>query len=265
MTRAKQRLVVVLVLAAIAGGCDLTTKGGEVAAISDLHIPSPSVVLGQLMRDSLGVETPLTLEVYDPNGQLLPTHPVAFTWFAQSIEIDQFGFVRGIIRDTIGVPVVGSAGNIQTPQHRIFVSVPPQIATMGTGPTAISFDSNVDTTAQSNRSQGLDLTITDNQNVAAQGFIVTYTITRSPTPLTAGQVTAFIANDAAKSMPRDTTDHAGLASRKVVLRQAAIGDAALLGGTKTDTIIVHVTASYGGSAIPGTPVDFIVPVAAKKP
>jgi hypothetical protein len=256
-------LVTVLALATIAGACDLSTKNAEVGAISDLHIPSPSVVVGQLMRDSTGAEAPVALDVFDANGQLLPTHPVTF-WFDQSIGVDKFGFVRGMFRDTVGARLVGSAGNIQTPEHRIFVSVPPQIAIKGSGTTAISFDTNIVTTAQTNRSQALELTVTDNQGLGAQGFIATYTIIRSPTPLTAGQVTAFIANDAATAMPRDTTDHAGLASRRVVLRQAGIGDAALLGGTKTDTIIVRVTASYGGSAIPGTPVDFIVPVA-KKP
>ena len=265
MTESRQRLVAVLALVVIVGACDLTVKNDEVGAISDLRVPSPSVVIGQLLRDSLGAEAPVALDVFDATGQPLPTFPVVITWFDQSIGVDKFGFVRGMFRDTIGARLVGSAGNIQTPVHRLFVSVPPQVATQGTGPTAITFDKAVDTTAQSNRSQGLDLTITDNQGVGAQGFIVTYTITRSPTPLAPGQVTAFIANDAATLMPRDTTDHAGLASRRVVLRQAGIGDPALVNGNKTDTIIVHVTASYGGSAIPGTPVDFIVPVALKKP
>jgi hypothetical protein len=105
--------------------------------------------------------------------------------------------------------------------------------------------------------------MTDASQVGAQGFIVAYSIVRSPAPLKAGVPTAYIGNDIGAATTRDTTDHTGAAARRVVLRQAAIGDTDLLNGRKTDTIIVRATASYGGQAIPGTPIDFFIPVSRK--
>jgi hypothetical protein len=64
-------------------------------------------------------------------------------------------------------------------------------------------------------------------------------------------------------MPRDTTDTKGLASRRVILRQVALASATR-SGSKSDSIIVRASVKYLGNEVPGSPMEFVVPVS-KKP
>jgi hypothetical protein len=267
MSRCGERAATAIVAVAMMAACDLSTKNADVTSISNLRLPSPSVVVGDVMRDSLGAPAPLSIEVFDAHGNVVANPTLVFSHLDSTISIDASGLVHGLKRDTVGARVVVGSGGLQTPQNRIFVSVAPKKAAKSAGASApaITFDTRIDTTVQTNWSPLLPVTLTDSTGVGAQGFIATYSIVRSPAPLTVGVPTVYIANDAGAATTRDTSDLAGVVSRRVVLRQAAVGDAALLSGTKTDTIIVRMTATYRAAAIPGTPVDFVIPVAAKKP
>jgi hypothetical protein len=64
-------------------------------------------------------------------------------------------------------------------------------------------------------------------------------------------------------MPRDTTDTKGVSSRRVVIRQLAIANS-IRDGSRSDTVIVQASVKYLGADVPGSPVQFIVPVS-KKP
>jgi hypothetical protein len=86
----------------------------------------------------------------------------------------------------------------------------------------------------------------------------------TPDAAIAGTPTAYIGDATAKSMPRDTTDTKGAASRIVVLRQAAVATD-VRSGTRSDTVIVRATIKYLGADVPGSPIDFIVPISAKPP
>ena len=263
MSRWIERALAAVLTLAIAVACDpLATNNSSITveSISDLGIPSPSVVVGQIMKDSLGNDAPLSLTAFDPKGRALLNQPIFITVLDPSVHVDQLGFVHGVTRDTIGARVIAGAGSLQTLQNRIIVTVPAQITTKSASQTAITFTVATDSTNKTNWSPLLISTATDVNGVGAQGFIVKYTVIRSPLAQTTGAPTVYIADDNGKATTRDTTDHLGVASRLVVLRQAAIGDAALLGGTKTDTIIVRATASYAGAVLPGMPIDFIIPV-----
>jgi hypothetical protein len=266
MSRGSARAVAAIAIMAVAVACDLTTKTGDVTSISSLRLPAPSVVVGDVMRDSLGVPTPAMVDAFDGEGRMIVNPHVVFSVLDSTITIDSSGFVHGVHRDTTGARVAAGVGGLQTPITRIPVTSAPATAakTAGAAP-AIAFDTRVDTSVQTNWSPLLGVTVLDASGGGAQGVIAAYSIVRSPAPLTAGVPTVFLADEGGRGTSRDTTTFAGLASRRVVLRQAAVGDADLLAGRKTDTIVVRVTASYAGKVIPGLPVDFIVPVAAKKP
>jgi hypothetical protein len=264
------------VTAAVAPACsDIlgSSARNPIASISALSLPYPTVVIGDIMRDSLGVATPVSIQAYDANGNIVANQSPAFTildatssTLATSVQIDQNGFVHGLVRDTLGARVFASFATLVAPVQRVLVSVAPQNAAKSTATTAINFDTaKVDTSAQTNWSPPLELTLTDANGVGAQGFIITYAVTRSPTPFTAGVPTAYIGDDAGKASARDTTDVHGTAGRRVILRLAAFGDPALLiAGTKTDTVIVRATVKYNGADLSGTPFDYFIPVK-KKP
>ena len=266
MSRWTERVSTAAVIVGITACDPLATNNSQatVASISDLMIPAPSVVVGELMKDSLGNDAPLSLAAFDPEGRLLVNQPIFISVFDPSIHVDQLGYVHGVIRDTVGARLVAGAGSLQTPQSRIIVSVRPELATKSTAPTAINFDiATPDTSNQTNWSPLLSLTLTNTATLGAQGFIVEYTVIRSPAPTTTGVPTVYLGDEAGKATRRDTTDHFGTASRRIVLRQQAFGDAALIAGTKTDTVIVRATALYGGVNISGTPVNFTIPLKRK--
>lgn len=258
-----QRALISGAVVVVAVACiDLGGPKGGVVSISGLGLPSPSVVLGDMMRDSLGIPAPLSITAFDDAGNPIPGEPVAFVALDTTISVDVDGLVRGLFRDSLGGRVVAGAGSLQTLPARIIVTVKPDTAIKGTEATQINFDLLADTTSQTNRSPLLAVTVTGAGGVGAQGFIVSYEITRSPPPRIAGVPTAYLADEGVKASTRDTTDLRGAAGRRVIFR-ANLADAELAAGTRTDTVVVRATVRYAGADVAGSPVDFIIPVKKK--
>jgi hypothetical protein len=170
--------------------------------------------------------------------------------------------VRGVTIDTLGGRVVGGAGGLQTPPHRVIVTIAPTTAIKSSDPTTIQFVAAApDTQTNTNWSPPLVLTVQGAAGAKAQGYVVTYTLVETPDAEVAGTPTAYIGDDAARAMPRDTTNTLGVASRRVVLRQSAIATDVRAG--RPDSVIVRATVKYLGADVPGSPVDFIVPISRK--
>jgi hypothetical protein len=257
--------LVTVVTATIVGSCiDFGAPATGVASISTLILPSPSVIIGDVLRDSLGAAAPLVITAFDGSGNPLPTEHISYFAIDSTIQVDSNGLVHGILRDTAGARLAAAAGGLQTQPVRIPVSVMPTTATPGPS-TELDFSSTADSTSATN-GESLVLTLKGSGGIGAQGFIVNFQITRAPRAIRAGEVTAYIGDDAAKPSFRDTTDFAGQASRHVIIRPLLLDTTAnsLLTSAIIDTITVHATAKYQGTDLPGTPVDFIVPVK-KKP
>src|ERR1700730_7594863 len=80
-----------------------------VASISALSLPYPTVVVGDVMRDSLGTPEPVSIQAFDADGNLVANQSPQFTVLAgatsalsTTVQVDQNGFVHGLARDTIG-------------------------------------------------------------------------------------------------------------------------------------------------------------------
>lgn len=245
-----------------------------IASISALSLPYPTVVVGDVMRDSLGTPAPVTIQAFDAQGNPVANQSPQFTVLAgttsalsTTVQVDSAGFVHGLARDTVGSRLFAAFGTLTAPPQRVVVSVPPTRAAMTVAATApeIDFDPQVtDTLTVSNWSPALGLTLTDGNGIDAQGFIVTYSVTRFPVPLNPGDQAAYVSDDVGKPSDRDTTDISGTASRRVVLRQSKLDTVAVRKGLQTDTIIVRATVKYNGVDVAGTPIDYIVLVK-KKP
>lgn len=251
--------VVVMVAA-----CELGRPGEGVVSISNLTLPSPSVVAGDLMRDSLGNPSPVSITAFGANGDPIPGEPVTYVSLDTTITIDATGTIRGVTRDSVGGRVVAGAGGLQTPPLRVIVTIAPTTVTKSPAATPIQFvNTEPDTSKSTNWSDPLLLTVTGGAGVFAQGYIVTYSLIETPDPNVAGTATAYIGDDTAKPMSRDTTNTKGESSRRVILRQSAIADA-IRAGTRSDSVIVRASVKYLGADVPGSPVTFYVPVL-KKP
>lgn len=268
MTKRARRALIGAAAVSVAAACvELGGPKDGVVSISSLKMAYPSVVVGEILRDSLGAPAPLSIVAFGPSGEVLDSEAITFLALDSTVSVDPDGTVHGLRRDTLGGRVVATAGGLQTPPLRVIVTVAPTTVTRSVDPTAIAFDTSLskrDSTAETNASPPLTVTVVGAGGVGVQGFIVSYALVRSLTPVIAGTPTAYLADDAKRTSPRDTTSAAGIASRRVIIRQAAFLDAAWLAGTKTDTIIIRATVRYLGADVPGSPIDFIVPVS-KKP
>jgi hypothetical protein len=233
-----------------------------VVSISNFTLPSPSVVVGDVMRDSLGKPAPISIVAFGAAGDTLASEPVTFIAIDTTVTVDAAGTIRGVTKDSVGGRVIAGAGGLQTPPQRVIVTIAPSAVAKGPD-TKIQFvNTTPDTSNNSNWSEGLVLSVTGAGTAPAQGYIVGYSIVEMPDAETTGTPTAYIGDDAAKPMPRDTTDTKGLSSRRVILRQSAVAKA-IRDGSRSDTVIVRATVKYLGADIPGSPIEFIVPVSRK--
>ncbi|MEO5567916.1 MAG: hypothetical protein ABIR92_05460 [Gemmatimonadaceae bacterium] len=245
---------------AVAGCIELGGPKTGVVSITNLRLPYPSVVIGDLLRDSLGVPTPLSITAFGADGAVLLTEEISFLALDSTLSVGADGSVRGLLRDSLGGRVVASAGGLQTPAQRIIVTIAPTLAVKSAASTSIAFDNTKpDSTEKQNWSPALELTLTGASAAFAQGYVVNYELIETPAPKDAGIPTAYITDESNRRMPRDTTDTRGIASRRVVLRQSAVEDA-LRSGARSDTIVVLATVRYLGVDVPGSPITFIVPV-----
>ena len=266
MTRQVRRALLAGAALAMIGACiDLGGPKDGVVSISNLRLPYPSVVAGDLLRDSLGNPSPLSITAFGADGNPLPTEPLTFVALDTSVTVDPDGIVHGVTVDTLGGRVVAGAGALQTPPQRVIVTIAPTTTIKGTEPTTIQFvPAAPDTSTNTNWSAPLTITLQGAGGVKAPGYVVTYTLVETPDAAVAGTPTAYIGDDAARSMPRDTTNTQGIAARRVILRQAAIATN-IRDGSRPDTVIVRAIVKYLGADVPGSPVDFIIPVSQKPP
>jgi hypothetical protein len=235
-----------------------------VVSISSLLLPYPSIVVGDVMRDSLGVATPLTITAFGADGEPLTAERITLIAIDTTVKFNADGTLLGVAKDTLGGRVVAGAGALQTAPQRVIVTIAPTTATKSADATTIQFvNTTPDTTNNSNWSSPLVLTVTGAAGAGAQGYVVTYSLVATPDPAVAGTPTAYLGEDATKPWSRDTTDTKGVASRRVILRQSAIATN-IRDGSRPDTVIVRATVKYLGADVPGSPVQFIVPVS-KKP
>ena len=260
MSRRGRRALFGATVALVVAACvELGGPTDGIVSISNLKLPYPSVVIGDLMRDSLGNPSPVSITAFGANGDTVVGEPVSFFALDTTVRIDADGTIHGLFRDSVGGRVVGGAGGLQTPPHRVIVTIAPTSVAKDDTPTSIPFVViEPDTSKSTNWSPPLILTVTGATG-PAQGYVVTYSLVETPDAEVAGTPTAYIGDESARTMWRDTTDTKGIASRRVVLRQAAIAEATR-SGAKQDSVIVQATVKYLGADVPGSPLQFVVPV-----
>jgi hypothetical protein len=229
------------------------------ASISVLQLPSPSVIVGDVMRDSLGNPAPLSVIAYDANGT--PVSGVSARFFiTDTTTAAQLGSDNLLTGVRVGVVrIVGQVGNLQTPA----MSIPITHA-----PAKIGISGKIDTlfvplggdTAVHRATANISASVRSSADSGSQGIIVRYTLVRAPTPLDPNRPAAFLTDEQSIRSLVDTTDGAGTATRRLVVVAPLLGDKDVVGGTKPDSAIVEVRATYKGVALSGSPVRFVVPI-----
>lgn len=260
---------------AIVSCTDLPSDPDTPFAISFSRAPSPSVVLGDVLRDSTGQPAKLRAVAFNLRGDTV--RGAAITYFLVARDSQPATLADGQITalsDTayIGdtLRVVAVAGGIQSTPLRIIVTVrPDQIVRVGADTVRFSLPAT-DTLPLSAAMQ-VRLRHTPIGEPARDTVVPAYEV-RFRIDSTSSRVadTSYvtISDDARRLSTVDTTDAIGLAARRVRVRRAKFPfpyDAIPPGTSAVDTVYVSATSSYRGAPVAGSPVRFRVLVTLAKP
>jgi hypothetical protein len=255
-----QRLLTSVVVVAVVLGLacvDMSAPNGP-ASISQLKLPSPSVIVGDVMRDSTGTPAPLTIIAFDAAGTPTVSSGAQF-FITDTTKAAHLGGGTLLTGDKIGSTViVGQIGNLQTSAVTVPVTfLPFKMAHTGTDTTLVApltADTNVTAVTP------ITLRVSSALDSASQGIVVRYTMVRTLAAKDPSRPAVLIGDNTGKPATADTTSSSGTSTRRLVVFPALLGDAALVAGTKTDSVIVEARASYKGAELNGSPVRFVVPV-----
>lgn len=225
---------------ALAGCRDVPAPDGGVYSISTLRLPSPGVVAGDTIRDSLGVAVPLELVAFGADNQPLDPQPAqTFVVIDTGARVEQGVWLIGETPGTT-VRVVGSVAGLQTQPVEVKVTLrPDSLVPADSLLHRVTYAFPGDTVANATlnvivRHHGA----TDTTGVDA--VVVRYSVERAPAG-SGTSPTLLLLNGSAVS-DRDTT----IAGRAALVARLRIG---ALSGFVSDTAVVIARASHRGQSI----------------
>ena len=259
----------IVAVVAAAACADVGTGPEVAAAIEFAPFAFPSVVVGDTLRDSLGVVTPIRAIVRNSAGDIItgarPKYLYADVLRDSALRVDSSTGVL-VARATVSqgrlAARIGSALQVIKP---FTATIRPDSLARGTDPTALIVSLLPDTgraRAQGNTTGDMSVRVLNRQGTTTtgvNGWLVSYRLVKPANPTNDTTRSAFLVNENLGPSIVDTTGSDGGAARRVRVRPALF-PAAQGSARVTDTVIVEATARYRGQVLRGAPVRIIVPV-----
>jgi hypothetical protein len=264
------RLLGVVAVGLAVACIDMSAPKGA-ASISVLQLPSPSVVVGDTMRDSLGKAAPLTVIAYDGNNApLTDISPLFF--ISDTTHTAHLNGGNVLVGDKPGsVQLIGQIGALQTPPATVPVTFAPTKIVAAPLPqddtlrAPFPLDSTTSIKSVSIGVLVLGVPLPGGTDSVSQGFVVKYDLKSAPATKAGSKSPAvYLADNNGHVATADTT-HASGASRNLTVNSFFLADPALLGGTKVDSAVVEVSTKYKGVLVSGSPVRFVIPIKVNPP
>jgi hypothetical protein len=262
----------------IAVAClDISSPSGNIVAITTVLTPTPSVVVSDVSRDTLGQAAALQVFALDAKGDTIRDAVVRF--FAidstHKLRVDSItGMATGdslspFANVVAHVTPANGKGTIQTPLVPLPVVPQPHSMTRANDTTflfnVLSNGSAVtDSFATTLLSPPLEVTVHGNADTLVQSYVVSYEVVKMPKSNGAGPTVVLLdrsGNDSTVAI----TNTSGMASRQLRIRPSAIFDANLLIGAVTDTAVVRIRVRYRGVDLTNSPDSFVVTIHAASP
>lgn len=254
----------------------LPSDPGTPFSIAFRRAPSPSVVLGDVMRDSTGQPARLQAFAFNLRGDTIRDFPVTYFLVAKDSQPGKLedGLITAFsdtayIDDTLRVVAV--AGGVQSTPLRIVVTLKPDALVLVGTDTVRFFLPAADTlplsASMSVRLRHTPIAPEPAQDTVVPAYEVRYRVVGSSSGI-ADSSYVTIADGSRRFAPIDTTDANGGASRQLRVRRTKYPypyDTIAPGTSAVDTVYVDATASYMGTAVAGSPVRFKVLVTLAKP
>ena len=228
--------------ASILGACrDVPAPEGGVFSVSRVVLPSPGLVVGDTMRDSLGAAAPLRVVAFDVNGDTISPAPTAafilLDTTARLVDDLLIGRHSGAAR------VRASVAGLQTQIATVLVTLRPDtIAAADSTRHLRPINLQLSDTSYATAELRVVVRNTGAENpTGVDAVVVTYALLDQPVSGNgAGPTVVFVGGSATSA--RDTTTGGGIAGRAIRLRRLAQPQL-------PDSAIVTATASYRGASL----------------
>jgi hypothetical protein len=230
-----------LVLACV----EIPTGTDDVLSFQVNPLPSPSVVVGDTLRDTAGVAAAVSVTAFNYQGAEVENVPARFRALDGRIRVDS---ITGI--------VVGDS--VSTPSRLLatfegfnsFLNIPvvlrPDTVVPANDRDSLAY-SLTDTATNVSNALGVKvlhgLTTTDSA-------VASYRVTFDLVPPTDSLLARLVADNGTRSRV-DTTDASGVASRKLKVDVAQIAEA-------VDSVIVMANVKYKGQHVRGSPMRLVL-------
>jgi hypothetical protein len=256
-----QRIVAALAFVAgiIGIACvDMSAPEGP-ASISVLQLPSPSVAVGDTMRDSNGVVAPITVTAFDGAGN--PIQADVQLFITDTLKFSHIGANNVLVGDSIGeTRLLGQVGKLPTVVSAIPVTYAPTQLVPGVPPPDTIKAPFAADSAASRASSAVTVRLLGSNDSGSNKMIVHFQLQQAPGSRNPISPAVFLTNDAGKPLAVDTTDNRGTASIQVVVISSFLADADLLAGKKIDSAVVLAIAKYKGLNVARSPLKITVPI-----
>lgn len=241
--------------AATGAAClDFSTNPDEFAAIELRPFPSPAVVAGDTLRDSLGQVAPLEAVVFDGSGDPVEA-PVEFIARDTLVTVTATGLA--VAKDSVdGVSeILASTVGLQSAVRRLdVVPRPDSLEASGTIDTLrwVIPDAPATNVSTALRVRLLNRTASGVQ--AVRSWVVRFRLEFRGVPVPPDDTSlVYLVGETGQPSSVDTTDVQGFASRRVRLRSGP-------GLSALDSAVVFVEAQHRGAPVAGAPVRLVVPM-----
>jgi hypothetical protein len=245
-------VIAVALFAVAAFGCtDVSGNSTSVLSIQFDSLASPSVVVGDTLRDTTGAVIVPVVHAFNFQGEEIVPAPVWFQSPDSGVAVDSVtGIIVGDSLRSTPVRIVATVGTLQAIQKLELTLRPDLIAALDARDT-LSY-SLLDTT----KNVSADLTVKLSHGVApavsvVMSYIVSFTIASQTNP----GLGELVNTQGGKPSVVDTTDANGVAGRGIRLHPLF-----LTSGATVDSIIVNATARYRGNPVAGSPVRLVLTV-----
>jgi len=245
-----------LAAALATGSCtEINASADHVASLAFDSFPSPAVVAGDTLRDSLGLAAPLHALAFNNLGDEVAGAAIQYIALDTGVTITDGAYAIATRRSG-SVLLVANAGIIQSQPLKLIVTRRPDSAAVTTvAADTVNYVLPDNASANVSTSLGVKLFTGDSADGThvTQGWRVSYQAFFRGAAIAPGDTSAvFLIDDGTKRTVVDTTGTDGAASRRIRVRPIGITESAV------DSVIVIATVKYQGADIRGSPLRFVI-------
>jgi hypothetical protein len=227
---------------------DINGSSTSVLSLQFDSLASPSVVIGDTLRDTLGNVALPVVRAFNFSGDEIPSPPIWFQSPDSGVTVDSVtGTIVGDSLRSTQARIIATVAGLQAIQ-KLDVTLRPDLIAAEHGVDSLSY-SLLDTTV--NVSPALTVKLTHGtapNDSVVKSYIVSFSIVSQSDPQLAQLV-----NDGGRPSLVDTTNADGIAGRAIRLHPLF-----LTSSNQVDSVIVNATAKYRGAPVAGSPVRLVL-------